>query len=215
MLAETRWEETMMKSVLLAGLASACLALPAYAQERMPQIPMDQMSPAQKKVAEAIMTGPRKSISGPFNAWLRSPELADRLQQLGEYIRFKTSLDHRLNEFAILITAQDWGSQYEWYAHYPLALKAGLEPNIAAELAAGKRPTGMKEDEALVYDFSTQLHHKHNVDDATYKAAVSKFGEQGVMDLIAVNGYYDLVSMTLNVAHVRPPESEKVPIAQK
>jgi 4-carboxymuconolactone decarboxylase len=204
-----------MKTLILAGLASAFLVLPAHAQDRMAPIPADQMTPEQKKVADAIMTGPRKSLGGPFNAWLRSPELADRLQQVGEYIRFKTSLDHRLNEFAILITAQDWGSQYEWYAHYPLAIKAGLDPKVAAELAEGKRPSGMKEDEALVYDFSTQLHHKHNVDEATYKAAVAKLGEQGIMDLIAVNGYYDLVSMTLNVAQVRPPESEKVPIAQK
>jgi 4-carboxymuconolactone decarboxylase len=205
----------MMKSVILAGLASAFLALPCYGQERMAPIPTDQMSPEQKKVADAIMTGPRKSLGGPFNAWLRSPELADRLQQVGEYVRFKTSLDHRLNEFAILITAQHWGSQYEWYAHHPLATKAGLDPKIAAELAEGKRPSGMKDDEAVVYDFSTQLHQKHNVEDATYKAAVAKLGEQGVMDLIALNGYYDLVSMTLNVAQVRPPESEKVPIAQK
>jgi 4-carboxymuconolactone decarboxylase len=204
-----------MKSVLIAGLASVFLALPGYAQERMAPIPVDKMTPEQKKVADAIMTGPRKSLGGPFNAWLRSPELADRLQQVGEYIRFKTSLDHRLNEFAILITAQHWGSQYEWYAHHPLATKAGLDPKIAGELAEGKRPSGMKDDEAIVYDFSTQLHQKHNVDDATYKAAVAKLGEQGVMDLIALNGYYDLVSMTLNVARVRPPESEKVPIAQK
>jgi 4-carboxymuconolactone decarboxylase len=204
-----------MKSLVLAGLASVLLALPGYAQDRMAPIPVEKMTPEQKKVADAIMTGPRKSLGGPFNAWLRSPELADRLQQVGEYIRFKTSLDHRLNEFAILITAQHWGSQYEWYAHHPLATKAGLDPKIAAELAEGKRPSGMKDDEAVVYDFSTQLHQKHNVDDATYKAAVAKLGEQGVMDLIALNGYYDLVSMTLNVAQVRPPESEKVPIAQK
>ena len=138
------------------------------------------------------MTGPRKSLGGPFNAWLRSPELAGRLQQLGEYIRFKTLLHHRLNEFAILIIAHDSGSQYEWYAHYPLAIKAGLDEKVAAELAEGKRPSVMKDDEVLVYDFSTQLHHKHNVDDATYKAAVAKLGELGVMDLIAVNGYYDI-----------------------
>ncbi len=204
----------MMKTLLFAGVTCTLLVFPAVAQQRMPPIPVDQMTPEQKKVADAIMTGPRKSLGGPFNAWLRSPELADRLQQVGEYIRFKTSLDHRLNEFAILITAQHWGSQYEWYAHHPLALKAGLDAKIAAELAEGKRPSGMKEDEAIVYDFSTQLRSKHNVDDATYKAAVEKLGEQGVMDLIAVNGYYDVVSMTLNVAQVRAPEPEKVPIAQ-
>src|SRR5947209_19460985 len=164
--SQTKWRKHM-KTLVLAGLASAFLAVPCFAQERMAPIAVDKMTLEQRKVADAIMTGPRKSLGGPFNAWLRSPELADRLQQVGEYIRFKTSLDHRPNEFAILITAQDWGSQYEWYAHYPLAMKAGLDPKTAAELAEGKRPSGMKDDEAVVYDFSTQLHQKHNVDDAT------------------------------------------------
>src|SRR4029079_15617026 len=109
---------------------------------------------------------------GPFNAWLRSPELGDRLQKVGEYIRYQTSLPLRLNEFAILITAREWTSQYEWYAHHPLAMKAGLDPKIAEELALGKRPSEMKEDEAAVYDFCIQLHRTRKVDDATFKRAV-------------------------------------------
>ena len=203
-----------MHRALLSALAALVFAVGAHAGDRMPPIPLDQMTPEQKRVADAIVSGPRKALSGPFNAWLRSPELADRLQRVGEYLRFNTSLDHRLNEFAILITGQFWGCEYEWYAHYPLAIKAGLKPEVAAELAQGKRPSGMREDEAVVYDFSTQLHRTMNVDEATYQAAVAKFGEQGVMDLIAVNGYYNVVAMTLNVAHVMPPSGETTLLAR-
>lgn len=184
------------------------LGAAAQAADRFPSIPLEAMTPEQRKVAEAIMSGPRNSLSGPFNAWLRSPELADRLQKVGEYLRFNTSLDHRLNKFAILITAREWDSQYEWYAHYPLAMKAGLKPEVAADVAAGRRPAAMQEDERLVYDFTTELRRTRAVSDETYKAAVDKLGEQGVMDLIAVSGYYDLVSMTLNVAEVKVPEGQ-------
>ena len=196
------------------GLAAAAfLTVTAVrAGDRFPELKLEQMSPEQRKVAEAIMSGPRKSLSGPFNAWLRSPELADRLQKVGEYIRFNTTLPHRLNEFAILITAREWTSQYEWYAHYPLAIKAGLNPQVAADLAAGKRPADMQEDEKIVYDFSIQLHRDKKVSDDTFKAAVTKFGEAGVMDLIGVNGYYDLVSMTLNTAEVNVPPGETPPL---
>lgn len=192
--------------LLFFAITSAC------AQDRFPVIPLDQMTPEQKSVANAIMAGPRKTLNGPFNAWLRSPELADRLQKVGEYVRFNSSLPPRLNEFAILITARYWTSQYEWFAHYPLAIKAGLDAKIAANLAAGRRPAGMKEDESVIYDFSTQLHRDKKVTDAVYKAVVARFGEQGTMDLIAVNGYYDVVSMTLSVAEVGLPAGEPPPL---
>jgi 4-carboxymuconolactone decarboxylase len=195
---------------IAAGLLAA--ASPAQAADRFPELTLDNMTPQQKQVAESIMSGPRKNLSGPFNAWLRSPELGDRLQKVGEYIRFKTSLPPRLNEFAILIAARYWTAQYEWYAHYPLAMKAGLDPKVAAALAAGRRPTGMQDDEKIVYDFCTELRKTRNVSDATFKAAVAKFGEQGVVDLIGVSGYYDTVSMTLNVARVSLPAGEPLPL---
>jgi len=194
--------------VLFAGSAVALTG------ERFAEIPLDKMTPAQRTVAEAIMSGPRGRMSGPFNAWLRSPVLADRLQKVGEYVRFNTSLDKRLNEMAILMTAQHWGSQYEWYAHAPLAAKAGLDPQVIAALGAGKKPEGMKDDEAIVWEFTTQLRRDHGVDDATYARAIEKFGENGVIDLVAVNGYYDVVSMTLNVAHVAPPKEAELPFKQ-
>jgi 4-carboxymuconolactone decarboxylase len=132
--------------------------------------------------------------------------------EVGEVIRFNTSLPLRLNELAILITARHWSSQYEWSAHLPLALKAGLDPKIAAELALNKRPAGMKADEAAVYDFCTQLHRAKKVSDAACKRAAALFGEKGVMDLIGVSGYYTAVSMTLNVAEVPVPAGQKNPL---
>ncbi len=205
-----------MKTMLRAAAMGLLLTGSAVALtgERMAEIPLDKMTPAQRGVAEAIMSGPRKGMNGPFNAWLRSPELADRLQKVGEYVRFNTSLDKRLNEMAIIMTAQYWGSQYEWYAHAPLAIKAGLDPEIVAALGAGRKPEKMKDDEAIVWEFTTQLRRDHEVDDALYARAVEKFGENGVMDLIAVNGYYDVVSMTLNVAHVSPPAGAPLPFKQ-
>ena len=205
-----------MKSILRASLVCVVFAGSAMALtgERMAPIPLDKMSPAQRKVAEDIMSGPRGGLRGPFNAWLRSPELADRLQKVGEYLRFNTSLDKRVNEMAIIMTAQAWGSQYEWYAHAPLAIKAGLDPAIVEAIGAGRKPEKMKDDEAIVWEFATQLRRDHHVDDDIYAKAVDKFGETGVVDLIAVSGYYDVVSMTLNVAHVAPPKDAQLPFKQ-
>ena len=197
----------------IATLIFASLVLPAsaLAQDRFVPMTQEQMSPEQKAIAAAIIAT-RGSMGGPFDAWLRDPALADRLQKVGEHIRFHSSLPRPLNEFAILITARHWTSQFEWYAHYPLAMKAGLDPAIAADLAAGERPRNMPDDVATVYDFSMQLHATGNVSDAVYDSAVKVFGEKGVIDLIAVNGYYDLVSMTLNVAHVGVPAGTAPPL---
>jgi 4-carboxymuconolactone decarboxylase len=204
--------KTMLRvSAISIVLAGSALALTG---ERFAVIPLDKMTAAQRTVADAIMSGPRGRMSGPFNAWLRNPELADRLQKVGEYVRFNTSLDKRLNEMAILMTAQHWGTQYEWFAHAPLAIKAGLDPAIVAAIGAGRKPDNMKDDEAIVWEFTTQLRRDHGIDDAIYAKAVEKFGEPGVMDLVAVNGYYDVVSMTLNVAHVAPPSGAELPFKQ-
>src|SRR5437762_8920276 len=140
--------KTMLRAAAMGLLFTGSAV--ALTGERMAEIPLDKMSPAQRTVADAIMSGPRKGMSGPFNAWLRSPELADRLQKVGEYIRFNTSLDKRVNEMAIIMTAQHWGSQYEWYAHAPLAIKAGLDPATVTALGAGEKPDNMKADETIV-----------------------------------------------------------------
>ena len=205
-----------MKAVLRLAAVGLLLTGSAFALtgERFAKIPLDKMSPEQRTIAEAIMNGPRGRMSGPFNAWLRSPVLADRLQKVGEYVRFNTSLDKRINEMAILMTAQAWGAQYEWYAHAPLAIKAGLDPEVVKAIGVGQKPAKMKDDEAIVWEFTTQLRRDHSVDDAVYAKALDKFGEAGIIDLVAVNGYYDVVSMTLNIARVKPPAEAEMPFKQ-
>jgi 4-carboxymuconolactone decarboxylase len=142
---------------------------------------------------------------------LRSPELADTVQRVGAYLRFNSSLPARLNEFAIIINARFWSSKYEWYTHRQLALKAGLAQSLADDLAQGKRPSGMKADEEIVYDFCATLHREHFVSDALFERAKATLGEQGVVDLIGVSGYYTLVSMVLNVAEVPLPSGVPSP----
>jgi 4-carboxymuconolactone decarboxylase len=203
-----------MKHVLRLILIMVFLSSSALA-ERFPPISPEQLTPEQKAVADAIMSGPRKSMAGPFNVWLRSPALADPLQKVGSYVRFQSSLPAKLNEFAILITGRHWRADFEWAYHYPLAIKAGIETKVLAALAEGKKPEGMDGDEALVYEFSTELHRDKAVSDATYQAALTRFGERGITDLIAVNGYYDIVCMTLNVAQVGRPEGTDAPALPK
>jgi len=206
-----------MLSIAIAMAVGASLlgfASVAGAQTSPPRfrdLPKDGMTDAQKRVYDAIAGGPRGSVRGPFAVLLRSPELADRAQKLGEHLRFNSTLPPRLNEFAILINARFWGSKYEWYAHRPLALKGGLAESIADDVANGRRPAGLKDDEALVFDFCSVLHRQHFVDDALFQRAVSTLGEQGVVDLIGVSGYYTLVSMVLNVAEVPLPAGVALP----
>jgi 4-carboxymuconolactone decarboxylase len=205
-----------MRYILITSLVSFLIfgmAIVASAQNkdpRFPEIKREQMTEAQKRVYEEIASL-RGGVRGPFGVLLRSPELADRWQRLGEYVRFKTSLPPRLNEFAILITARFWGSEYEWYAHRPLAIKGGLAESIAEDLARNRRPANMKPDEELVYDFCTTLHREHFVGDSLFKRALETLGERGVIDLIAVNGFYGAVSMVLNAAEIPIPPDGKSP----
>ena len=181
------------------------------APPRYPELRPEQMTETQKRVYESIAGGPRGGVRGPFNALLRSPELADRVQKVGEYLRFNSALPPRLNELAILINARFWGSKYEWYAHRPLAEKGGLAPAIADDIARNARPTSMQADEIVVYEFCTALHTTHGVDDVLFKRAVGALGERGVIDLIGVSGYYTLVSMVLNVADIPLPPGAASP----
>jgi 4-carboxymuconolactone decarboxylase len=212
-----------MRFIPVAAFALLTGASMSHAADRFPIIPPDQMNAEQKKLLETIVAGPRSQNygadaigrvqrGGPFNAWMRSPELGTRLQAVGEYVRFKTSMPQRLNELAILITAREWTSQYEWYAHHALAMKAGLDPAIADDIAAGKRPAAMKDDEAAVYDFCIELHRAKKVSDASFQRVKALLGEQGVIELIGVSGYYTAVSMTLNVAQVPVPDGKPLPL---
>jgi len=193
--------------------------------QRFKPIPLEYLTAEQRVLADAIRSGPRGAVKnsaaakpgplgGPFNVWLRSPDIGNIIQGLGAAIRFRSSLPPKLNELAIIVTARRWTSQYEWFAHHRLALAAGLDPAIAEDIAQGCRPSKMSEDEAIVHDFSRELHETQGVSDATYKRALDRFGERGVMDLIAVNGYYVLVSMTLNVDRTPLPDGAQPPLPQ-
>ena len=183
----------------------------AAAQDRMPRIPNDAMTDAQKKAAAVVLSGPRKwtALQGPFVPMVRSPEFMLRAQAMGEYIRFLTPLDKRINEMGAIMGARLWTQQYEWEAHYRQAIEAGLKPAIANAIAEGRRPTGMAEDEETLYDFLTELFTNKSVSDPTYARAKSKFGEQGVIDILGVVGYYTLLAMIMNVARTPAPEGTK------
>ncbi|MGH7415312.1 MAG: carboxymuconolactone decarboxylase family protein [Candidatus Rokuibacteriota bacterium] len=170
------------------------------------------MTPRQRESYQSIVSGPRKGARGPFNALLRSPEVADRVQKVGEYIRFQSTIPAALNEMAILITGRFWGAQYEFWAHSRLARTAGLADGIIDAIAEGRRPPAMSDDERIVYDFCTQLFRDKAVDDAAFAAAVGRFSEQGVIDLIAASGYYSIVSMVLNVDRYPLPPGESPPL---
>lgn len=180
--------------------------------DRFPPLALEDMTAEQRVAAEAILAGPRGRLAGPFNVWMRSPDLGDKLQRVGEYVRFRSSLPARLNEFAILITARHWTAQFEWYAHLPLALAAGLDAQVAADLAEGRRPAAMQGDEAAIYDFCIELRRDRDLSEATYAAVRDRFGQRGVVDLIGLMGYYDTVSMTLNVGQVSLPDGQPPPL---
>ena len=177
------------------------------AQDRMPPIPADKQTDAQKKVVQEITSGPRgaQGLIGPFIPLLRSPDFMDRLQKTGEYLRYHNTIGTQLTEFTILVTSREWTQNFEWYAHQDLAQKAGVSADVIAAVRDGRHPTGMTDDQDLVYTFCTELHAHHSVSDATYARAVKRFGEQGVVDLTGLTGYYTLLSMIMNVARTPLP----------
>jgi 4-carboxymuconolactone decarboxylase len=182
------------------------------APERMPPLAENKMSPEQKQAAAEIAAGPRGEVKGPFVSLLRSPEFMRRVQKVGEYIRFVCPIDKRLNEFAAIIAARHWNQQFEWWAHHRQAVEAGLDRKIADAVGEGRRPTGMAEDEEIVYDLLTEVLHNKGASDATYARAVAKFGEQGLIDIIGIAGYYALLAMVMNVTRTAVPEGPPLPL---
>jgi 4-carboxymuconolactone decarboxylase len=174
--------------------------------DRMPPLAADKMSEAQRKAAAEMTSGPRKGVKGPFIPLIRSPELMDRLQKVGEYLRFQSALEPRISEFIMLIVSREWTQQFEWAVHAPLGSKAGLKESVIEALAEGRRPRAMSTDEEIVYDFCAELLRTKGVSDTTYQRAMGTFGENGVVDIVGVVGYFTTVSMVLNVAHT-PPEN--------
>ena len=208
---------TVIPAILLAFTAGA-LAQDArqlnLRGDRFKPLTWEALSPDQKTMVNDLLAGTRTSLTGPFNVLLRSPIMGNHAQAMGEYLRFKTTVPARLNEMAIIMTARWWSSPYEWFAHKTLALNAGLSQAVVDDIQAGRRPASMKPDEATVYAFCTELRDRKRVSDSTFKAARDLLGERGVVVLIGVMGYYDLVSMALNVDRYPMPDGAPLPFAE-
>jgi 4-carboxymuconolactone decarboxylase len=180
---------------------------------RMPDLDPVKLSPEQRKVYDAILSGPRGHVVGPLRVWLQSADLADKAQALGAFCRFGTGLPPRLSELAILATGAYWQAGFEWHAHAPLGLKAGLDAAAIEAIRAGKTPSLTKSDEAAVYGFASELLKNRKVSDATYQRAVAELGQKGVVELVGILGYYGLISMTINAFEVPLPAGAPQPFA--
>jgi len=206
-----------MKHLLTIAFVAAAFVLPqaADAQDRYPELRPDQLSAAQKAYVESLQKPPRNNTTAlknpPFRVFMRSPDLAPKLEALSDYVRWGTGQPPRLTELAIMITARQWSSQWIWRGHYRAAVKDGLDPSVGADIAAGRRPTKMKEDETILYNYATEMYRDKAVSDATFAAAVKAFGEKGLIDLVATMGYYDTVAMTLITAKAVAPKEADVP----
>jgi len=202
----------MRKLLIIAGLAAA-LALPVIAAEgvRFPPIQPDKFSLQQKQFAELLAKSPRNGNvnNPPFKVYFRSPEFGLHAIGMSDYLRWGTGFDPRQTELVILLSARQWGSGYIWHAHYAAAMKAGMDAKIPAAIAAGRRPEGMKDDEAVLYDLLAETYRDHAISDATYQRAVQRFGEKGVTDAIGLAGYYGITAMALIAAKATYPEGNE------
>jgi 4-carboxymuconolactone decarboxylase len=178
---------------------------------RIPDWKPEDLTPAQRKVHDAIVAGPRGRVIGPLRVWLLSPELAERAQELGAFCRYHTSLPPRLSELAILVTGAFWQAGFEWHAHAPIALKAGVSADALEAIRLGKEPKFTREDERAVYEFSRELWTKRRVSDATYRRTANLLGNETVIELVGILGYYGLISMTINTFEVPLPEGVAQP----
>ncbi|GAB3456919.1 carboxymuconolactone decarboxylase family protein [Massilia terrae] len=186
----------------------------AIMADRLPPIAFDELNEDQKVAAQAIIDGPRGAVYGPFVPLLRSPELMGHAQRMGEYLRYRSAIGVRLSELAILVTARAWNQQVEWAIHAPIAAQMGIPPDVINAIARREQPEGMLVDEAVVHAFCVELHRDKQVSDHTYGEALALFGEQGVVDLMGLNGYYTLLAMVMNTARTEVPPSTAAPLPE-
>lgn len=203
----------MKRIIVKLTLISMTLAMTintlAQAAERLPTIPPSQYTDEQKKAAEEFLATRKVPVFGPFEPLMHSPQVMSQARAMGDYLRYQSALGTTLSELVILITAREWSQDYEWYVHHPIALKAGIKAEVTAAIADGRRPTGMTDDEEIVYDFSVELHKNKRVSDRTYERAEKRFGKKGIVDLTGINAYYTLLAMQMNVAQYQIPKDGK------
>ena len=199
----------MKSSAIVLALISVSGA--AQAQERLPPVPAASYDAAQAQAARDFEAARKVAPTGPFLMMMRSPELMTAARSLGDYLRYKSAIGNTLSEFVILVTARAWTQEYEWNVHAPIALKQGIAQAKVVAIAAGRRPDAMSDDEAVCYDFTTELLRDRKVSDATYARALKRFGEKGVVDLAGIGGYYSLLSMEMNTARTDPGGPLRLP----
>jgi len=186
--------------------------LPARAEDRLPTIAPAQYNDEQKQAAAEFLTARKVPVFGPFEPLMHSPQVMSQARSMGDYLRYKSALGNTLSELVILVTAREWTQDYEWYVHHPIALKAGIKPEVADAIAEGRRPAGMSEDEEIVYDYTTELARTKQVSNKTFERAKARFGAKGVVDLTGIAGYYTLLAMQLNAAQYQiPKDGKKLP----
>ena len=192
---------------LVVALATAAAA---HAADRLPTIPPAQYSEEQKRAAADFEAARKRPPFGPFEPLMHSPQVMTQARAMGDYLRYQSAIGNTLSELVILVTAREWTQDYEWYVHEPIAVKAGIRPEICDAIAEGRRPGGMREDEEIVYDFVTELLRNRRVSDRTFDRADRRFGKKGVVDLTGIVGYYTFLAMQLNAAQYAPPAAAKL-----
>lgn len=197
----------MFRTAALLLASTLLLAGPAAAQQRLPDIPPAEYNAEQKKAAEEFQAARKAPLSGPFQSMMYSPEVMSRARAMGDYLRFNSAIGNTLSELVILVTARAWSQGYEWAAHQPIALKAGISKEIVDAIAEGRRPTAMSEDEAIVYDFTMELQANKSVSDSTFARAEKRFGKKGAVDIAGISGYYTFLAMQLNMARTPVPST--------
>jgi 4-carboxymuconolactone decarboxylase len=185
---------------LLVFAGIMLVAGPVLAQQRLPTIAPEQYTAEQKKAAEDFLAARKVPVFGPFEPMMHSPEVMSIARSTGDYLRYHSAIGNTLSELVILVTAREWSQDYEWYVHQPIALKAGISKDIADAIADGRRPVAMSADEEIVYDFTVELQKNKRVSDATFSRAEQRLGKKGVVDMVAISGYYTSLAMQLNTA---------------
>jgi 4-carboxymuconolactone decarboxylase len=183
---------------------------------RLPELTEDNLTARQRALLDSIRSGPRGKahLGGPFGVYLHAPEFGDLTQQLGGFVRYKTSLPPRLSEFTILVVARLWRAQYEWHAHAVIAERAGVKPHTISDLKAGRVPAGAAKDERAIHDFIKELHKTRRVSDRNYARVQKILGDAGMIEFVGIIGYYSLVAMILDVFRVPLPPDAPYPFAE-
>ena len=197
---------TRLSHILAAS--AVLLSMGAHAEERLPTIPSAQYTPEQAQAAVDFETARKGPVFGPFEPLMHSPQVMTLSRSMGDYLRYKSAIGNTMSELVILVVAREWTQDFEWWYHYPLAIKAGISKDIADAIADGRRPVGMSADEDMIYSYTTELARNKRVSDVTFERVKARFGTKGVVDLTGIAGYYTFLAMQLNSAQYKIPKGQ-------